>query len=130
MADRRRCRRSGDDRGESLVEIVLTVVIIGITVTALVSGLATAATAGTAQRHDVGADTVMRNYAEATKAAVQSCTPGGTFVVDYVPPAGFAVANSPDGRRCPDVDTTQLLELRVSAPGGIVDTMQIRVRTP
>ena len=47
----------------------MTVVIIGISVTALISGLATTATASTTNRNTVVADTVMRNFAEAIKHA-------------------------------------------------------------
>lgn len=118
------------DLGESLVETILTIMIISITVTALVSALGSAANAGNAQRNAVRADAVMRNYAEATKAAVQSCTPSGTYTVVYAPPTGYSVSTSPSGAACPAVTTTQVLTLSVTGPTAVVKTMQIRVRTP
>ncbi len=118
------------DRGESLVETILTIMIISITVTALVSALGSAANAGNAQRNAVRADAVMRNYAEATKAASQTCTPGTTFSVAYSPPPGYSVATSPSGGACPAVTTTQVLTLSVTGPTAATQSMQIRVRTP
>lgn len=125
----RRRTRSGD-AGETLVEIVLTVLVIGIAVTALVSALATSSAAGASHRDSVRADTVMRNYAEAVKAAAESCTSGGTYHVDFTAPTGYAAALTPTGGACPAVTTTQLLTLSVTTPVGVVTTMQIRIRTP
>jgi type II secretory pathway pseudopilin PulG len=128
-----RCQRSSArarDLGESLVETVLTIMIVSITVTALVSALGSAANASNVQRTAVRADAVMRNYAEATKAAVQTCTVGGTYTVSYTPPTGYSVATSPTSTTCPAVTTTQLLTLSVTGPTSAVSTMQIRVRTP
>lgn len=122
--------RTRRDRGETLVEIVITVVIIGVAVTALVSALATSAAAGGAHRTNVSTDTVMRNYAEATKAAAQSCTPGATYAVAYVPPTGYTVAVTPTGGRCPDVHTTASLTLSVTGPTRVRQSMEINVRTP
>ena len=100
----RHCRRTsgsyrqrprGFDIGETLIEIVLTVVIIGISVTALLSGLATAGSAGNSQRISVTTDDVMRNYAEVTKAAARGCIVGGSYVVIFGAPKGFTVSSSP-----------------------------------
>ena len=126
--DVRRSRRR--DRGGLLLEIVLTVLVIGIAVTALVSALATSAAAGASHRESVRADTVMRNYAEATKAASGACVAGGTYTVNFQPPAGYSVATAPADHTCPAVTTTRLLTLSVTTPTGVVQSMQIRIRTP
>lgn len=122
--------RATRDVGETLTEILLTVVIIGLTVTALISSLATAGNAGNAQRSSVSADVVMRNYAEATKAAAKLCVDGATYTVAYTPPPGFTVAATPIGAVCPSIQTTQLLQLTVTGPLGSREAMQIKVRTP
>ncbi|MCU1392487.1 MAG: hypothetical protein JWM34_915 [Ilumatobacteraceae bacterium] len=122
--------REGKDRGETLIEIVLTVVITSITVSALVSSLATAGSAGQAQRDHAAADIVMRNYAEATKLAASSCVEGGTYTVAYVPPAGYTLTADPADAACPDVDAVRQLTLHVQQPSGETDSMQIVVRTP
>jgi len=118
------------DRGETLIEIILTVVITTITVTALVSSLATAGTAGQAQRGSVTADGVMRNYAEAVKAAGRTCTNGGVYKVRFTPPAGFAVSAAPPISRCPPPASPLVLTLAVDGPTAFDQTMQIVVRTP
>jgi type II secretory pathway pseudopilin PulG len=122
--------RARRDAGETLVEILLTVMITGLTITALVSSLGVAGNAGNAQRSSVQTDVVMRNYAEATKAGAQVCVVGATYVVDYVAPSGFTIATSPTDKACPNVTTTKLLALTVTGPLGFHETMQIKVRTP
>jgi type II secretory pathway pseudopilin PulG len=127
-------KRARTDVGETLVEILLTVVIIGLTVTALLSSLATAGNAGNAQRLSVQADVVIRNYAEAAKAAVEGCVAGGSYTVVYpvaeapLPP-GFSSPTGAGGL-CPAVNTTQPLTLVVTGPRGFRDSMDIKVRTP
>ena len=118
------------DVGETLIEILLTMVIIGLTVSALLGSLTTAGNAGIAQRTSVTADVVMRNYAEAAKSAVQGCLVGGTYTVVYpvTLPAGFVVSGA--GTVCPPVAAPVQLTLKVTGPSGLQTTMQIRVSTP
>ncbi len=120
------------DIGETLIEILLTIVIISLTITALVSSLATVANAGNAQRNSVRIDVVLRSYAEATKLAAQGCVVGGTYTVVFQPPVGFTVSGVPNGSNCPPVIGVQPqpLVLTVSGPSGSHASMQLRVRTP
>ena len=118
------------DVGESLLEIVITVMIVAVTVTALVAGLGSAASAGNAHRVGVQADTVMRNYAEAAKSAVRACRDGAEWKPDYSPPDGFEVSMSPEDTSCPSVKESRRLELSVVSPNGTRDVMTIVVRTP
>ena len=123
--------RAGRDVGETLIEIVLTIVIVGLTISALLSSLATVGNASNAQRRSVQTDVVMRNYAEATKAATQTCVVGGTYTVVYPAPlpAGFTISGA--GSVCPmQVTVPQLLTLTVTGPFGPPTTMQIKVNTP
>lgn len=143
----RRRRRSDEtappkhDSGETLIEIVMTVVIVGLTFTALFASLATAGTAANAQRNSVQADIIMRNYAEATKLAAQECIAGGIYTVPSTPlPVGFSqsvavvgvpgVAGVVAAGTCPPPSTPQLLTLKVTGPLGLQSTMQIKVGTP
>ena len=123
-------RRARPDAGDTLVEILLTVVIIGLTVTALLSALASAGNAGNVQRSSVQVDEVMRNYAEATKSAVQQCTAGATYTVAFAAPTGYSVSAAPIGNSCPSVSSPLALSLTVNGPLGVGETMQIIVRTP
>ena len=123
--------RAQNDVGETLIEIVLTIVSVGLTIAALLSSLATVGNASNAQRRSVQTDVVMRNYAEATKAATQTCVVGGTYTVVYPAPlpTGFAISGA--GSACPTQATVaQLLTLTVTGPFGPPTTMQIKVNTP
>ena len=124
--------RAQRDVGETLMEIVLTITIIGLTVTALLAGLATAGNAGNAQRASVQADVFLRNYAEATKAAVQKCVDGATtYTVTYQPPTGSGFVVNGAGSACANgTAPLQLLTLTVTGPRGFHDTLDIKVRTP
>jgi type II secretory pathway pseudopilin PulG len=113
-----------------LVEILLTIVIIGLTITALVSSLGTVSNAGNSQRNSVQVDAVLRNYAEAIKSATHDCVAGSTYTVGYVAPSPLAVSVLPTGNICPSVTSPQLLQLTVTGPTGPARTMQIKVSTP
>jgi type II secretory pathway pseudopilin PulG len=128
------------DGGETLIEILLTVVIVGLTFTALFAALAGAGNAGNTQRTSVQTDVVLRNFAEATKAAAEACVTGGTYTVSYPSPlpTGYALSVTGSGAgtgagigsSCPPVSAPQLLTLRVTPPVGSFATMQIKVSTP
>ena len=124
--------RERRDVGETLVEIVLTILIIGFTVTALLASLATTGNAANAQRRSVQADAVMRNYAEVIKAAAQLCTVVGAdfspyITLNYTQIANFHVVAT--GTVCPDPATAQLVTLTINSPGSY-KPMEIKVRTP
>ena len=119
--------RHRNEAGETLVEIVLTIVIVGLAVAALLAGLGTAASASKSHRDLATADVVMRDYAEATKAIVRTCTPGSTYSVSYTGTSGFTP--SADSYTCPPVSAAAVRTLTVTWPGHS-KTMQIVVRTP
>ena len=125
-----------DERGETLVEIVIALVIIGAVVSAFFAALATSATASKSHRDLVTADAVLRDYAEATKSAVRSsCSGGGaTYTVTYAPPTNFSV-NPLSGRACPPTTGTPdamapQVDLTVTLPNGHTKQLSIDVRTP
>ena len=126
---------SRDDAGESLVEIVVALVLIGLVVSALMAGLATAARASKSQRDLVLMDTVMRSYAEAIKHQVRAdCyppdTPGLAYnLISYTPPAGIAIAQSPVIQSCPTTAANRTLNLSVTN-GSLQRTMSIEIRKP
>lgn len=121
-------KRVRTDIGETLIEIVFTIVIIGLTVTALLSSLATAGNAGNAQRTSVQGDYVLRNYASATKAATQSCVAGAGYSLSYTPNALYPVSGA--GSVCPPTSAPQSLTLTVTGPRGYTDSVVVMVRTP
>jgi type II secretory pathway pseudopilin PulG len=131
--------RTRGDVGETLIEVLFTIVIVGLTFSGLFLSLGTAGNAGNVQRASVQADVVLRNYAEATKAAAQTCVANGKYTVTYPPPLppGFTLSVTGTGAAavglpsaCPDVTTPQTLKLQVTGPLSFKATMDIRVRTP
>jgi type II secretory pathway pseudopilin PulG len=127
--------RARADVGETLVEILLTIVIIGVSVTGLLSSLATVGNAGNAQRGGVQADTVLRSYAEAVKSAGQKCIAGAPFTVTVVATPRFPVSPIPAGTVCPGPTTTPRpfllpLTLTVTGPLLVHDSLQVVIRTP
>ena len=126
------------DVGETLIEVLLTIVIIGVTVTALLSSLAAAGNAGNLQRSGAQGDYVLRNYATLVKTKAQQCTVGAQFSAAYsgALPPGFSVSTIPAGTVCPDVAATLpalpylSLTLTVNGPLGYHDSLNVVVRTP
>ncbi len=123
-----RCR---GEAGDSLVEIVFAIVLIGIVAAGFFTAVMTSATASKAHREVTTADEVLRNYAE---AAVQSArdTPadagasGTAIPIDYVPPAGYQV--SATGLTCPDAGSAQLVHITATTPVGVAKNLYIDVR--
>jgi type II secretory pathway pseudopilin PulG len=54
-----------DDRGETLIELIVALAIMGITVVAIVSGIATGIVMSDIHRKQATAGAVVRQYAEA-----------------------------------------------------------------
>jgi len=73
----RRSRR--DEAGDSLIEVLFTLFVLGLTVLAVLSGLLTAVSSSDFQHKDAVIETALREYAENIKQAVAvNCHPGGT----------------------------------------------------
>ena len=82
-----------DGRGETLVEILVAVAILGLAATALLGALGTVTSASALHREQATAETAIRSYAEAVKAV--GYRPGCSDPTRYTESSvGFAV---PDG---------------------------------
>jgi type II secretory pathway pseudopilin PulG len=125
-------RRGADETGDTLVEIVFALVIIGVVIGAFVSTFSTGATASTAHRQLVTADGVLRSYAEEAKAAAQGCTAGAPLSLQAPPgmPGNYNVTITPASPRCPAETDTQGLTLTVRMPNGTTKSLSVEVRTP
>src|SRR4051794_7379205 len=127
-----------DERGDSLIEIVLSLVLIGLVVAAFFATFSTGATGSSAHRDLVTADSVLRDYAESIKAAVENPTSGcgaanpTTFTANFTPPAGYSVASTPSvvAQPCPAATALQVEHLVVTLPNGRTNSLDIAVRTP
>ncbi|MCA1710636.1 MAG: type II secretion system GspH family protein [Actinobacteria bacterium] len=85
-----------NETGETLVEVLLAVAILGIAVVVLLSGLGTAIASSSLHRDFSNSQLEVRSFAEAVKkAAYVPCTAGVAFVPGTtVPPAAYS---SPPG---------------------------------
>jgi Tfp pilus assembly protein PilV len=140
-----RARRG--DRGESLVEILMTVTIVSIAVIAITGALATSVRMSDVHRKQAAVSAALRAFAEDLQARV-SATP--TAYVDatcatpadynglYSPPAGYTATVTrvvfwSDGQfveSCPD-NGIQLLTLRVASDDErAVQTLDVVLRKP
>jgi len=127
-------RTRSREAGDSLIEIILAMVIIGAVVSALLAAIVTNQNGSTAARSFVTADHVLRNYAESVKQTVRtSCTaPGVVWTPSYTAPAGYTISSlSSAMRTCPAVTSVQQVDLSVTLPNGsTVKRLSIAVRTP
>lgn len=94
--------RASAEAGMTLVEVLVTLMIMGLAIAGITSGLGTASLASATHRRTVTADQVARNYAEAIKQYVraggyQTCAPSGAYsaaTVGYTAPTGFTVTQT------------------------------------
>lgn len=142
------------DRGDTLIEVVIAIAIIGITVSALLAALITALTSSGVHRSLTNLDTTLRSNAEEAKylielqpsawfqdgAPVTSTTYNG-HTIPFSTPSGYAIVisgieywnSSTDGfdaSYTSPVDTTgyQLLILKATAPSGASQSLSVGLR--
>ena len=139
--------RRHHETGETLVEILIAIVVIGIVGSAAFYAISVGAMSSKSQRDFVTADHLLRNSAEATKAAVRSaCASGGpTYSVAY------SALPAPDTSQtwhqyyetdrhftlptdianpCPGPTATPTVQLSVTMPSGTQKSVSIVVRSP
>ena len=125
------------DRGESLIEVVITIMIISVAVVALIASLASASRSSISHRRAQDTDVVLRDFAEAVKLATATCSPGSPYAVSFTPPDGYTVGGSADdglfdgqSGTCPVTTAIQLVTVSAAYTGTAANTMQFGVRTP
>ena len=102
----RRFRSPRSEAGMTLVEVLVTVVILGIAVVGILSGLGSASRSSYAHRKLVNSDVIVRSYAEAIKEKVRlggyvNCAKKDDYNNSgiYTPPAGAGYVVSQDTPR-------------------------------
>jgi type II secretory pathway pseudopilin PulG len=131
-------KQAHNEAGESLVEVLISLVIIGIIVSAFFAAISTTSKATSTQRDTVKADAVLRDYAETAKQAVRdTCTSsnaGAPVTVTLPPeqlPSGFSVTST--GLTCPSLTTppyVNKVDITATLPNGVPKVLSINVRTP
>jgi type II secretory pathway pseudopilin PulG len=84
-----------DDRGETLLELLIAVVIMGVAVVAVIGTLVTSVQLSDVHRKQATASAAVRDYGEAITNAVDSggyvaCAGVGSYATGYAVPAGYA----------------------------------------
>jgi hypothetical protein len=133
------------ERGETLVEVLMTVTVIGVAFVAVFGALFTALRVSDYHRKTTSADVVLRNFAEVVKApggtyAYVQCSASGSTVSypAYTPPAphtgytatitriryltGYSAGTPTWGTTCPATDLgAQELTLEAASPASEPD---------
>src|SRR6476619_4323882 len=124
--------RAKNEAGDTLIEIVVALVLVGLVVSAFFATYSTSSTGSTSHRDLVTADAALRNYAEAIKTAVRtSCKDDPTYTPGYVPPAGFVMSPDPAAPQpCPPVtgpmsQQVPQVDLSVTLPNGTTKTLSM-----
>ncbi len=135
-ASARWARRARGEDGETLLELLVTVTIMGIAFVAILAGVAVAITASDSLRDEAVAEGVVRNYAERVAdpddVPYVDCAPTSAYATPpgFAVPAGWSASvtavaywqgNNPPtfGGSCPSPDRgLQQVTLRVQSPAG------------
>jgi prepilin-type N-terminal cleavage/methylation domain-containing protein len=82
----------GSERGETLLEIIIAITILGVCVVALGSGIALSVTISAVHRDQATAQDSLHNYAEALQNSYVACTAATTpnYTGALVVPPGFS----------------------------------------
>lgn len=88
--------RAADERGETLLEIVISLAVLSVALVAVFSSIALGIRYSNVHRYQVNVSTVLRDFAEAIEADVSSsgyqstCSP--SYGNSYVPPSALGVS--------------------------------------
>jgi type II secretory pathway pseudopilin PulG len=130
-----------NDSGETLIEVLCTIIIIGSAISALVAGLGSTALNTLRHRDQATANTVLRSYAEALKQTTTSegfytncrTTPYAVPASLYTLPTGWTaptnVVTNPCSGAGPDPGTQQV-RITIVTPRNVTQALDIWVRSP
>ncbi len=143
-----RARRGSGDEGETLIEVLTTIVIMGITVVAILGAIANAILLSTTHRKQATAGTYVRAFAEAIEnqvaaatSAYASCGSASHYQGLYSQPSGYSAtvtgvkywdgSTSTFSSTCGTDQGVQQLALKVATPDNKVnETLTIIIRKP
>jgi Tfp pilus assembly protein PilV len=87
---------AGDDHGETLIEVLMAVVIMGIAVVSIIAGIGTAIVVSDIHHKQATAGAAVRDYAEALENSV-AASPSGYSAAACGNPSLYAVYTPPSG---------------------------------
>jgi type II secretory pathway pseudopilin PulG len=124
-----------DETGDTLVEILIAVVIIGIVMGSFFGAITTGARASKTHRDLVTADAALRGYAESAKQAARDTCMSGNAGAPFTPPytappnSGITVAAPATDLICPSVNSVSTINITAQLPNGISKDLSIDVGT-
>jgi prepilin-type N-terminal cleavage/methylation domain-containing protein len=128
-------RRTDGEWGETLIEVLIAVVLIGLISSAYFLTASSETRASSINKELVQADAVARSYAELAKATVRSnCPPGNNFAVDTSDttafPPTFQIGTNPSPLPCPSTTAPQTIALTITTPNKAVAHLSFAVLAP
>ena len=128
-----------DDNGETLIEVLATIIILGTAIAALLAGISTAVLNSSNHRDLATGNALLRSYAEAvkqsTRAGFVNCAT--TYPVSstaYSQPTGWAVPTNAVINPCPfgpgSPLSTQRVTITIVTPKNVTQSLDIWVRKP
>ena len=129
-----------DDKGETLIEVLAAIIILGTAIAALLSGLGTAVLNSSRHRDSATGNALLRGYAEAlkqsTRAGYRTNCPTSYPVspTAYTLPSGWAVPTNTVINPCPfgagsDLGT-QRVTITIVTPKNVSQSLDVWVRKP
>jgi type II secretory pathway pseudopilin PulG len=127
--------RRANQLGETLVEVLIAIVLIGAISSAYFLTASTQTRASSLNKELVQADAISRSYAELAKATVRSsCSPGNNFAVDISDttafPPTFQIVTNPSPLPCPTTTTPQEIDLTLTTPSKDTTHLSFEVLAP
>jgi type II secretory pathway pseudopilin PulG len=138
-----------NDRGETLIELLVTVIIMGIAVVALVGGVAVSIRMSDIHRKQAAAGAYVRAFAEAIETYVTrpskyaACAGTGTYASAYTALDGDPTytamitavtywndSSSTFETHCTSDTGVQKVSLRVTAGNTVAETLDVIIRKP
>jgi type II secretory pathway pseudopilin PulG len=126
-----------NDLGETLVEVLCAIIIIGTAIAALLAGIGTTVLNTTRHRDQATGNALLRGYAEAVKQStragyVNCATSYNVPATAYTLPAGWAVPTNTVVNPCPSGSDpgTQQVTISIVTPRNATQTLDIWVRKP
>jgi prepilin-type N-terminal cleavage/methylation domain-containing protein len=86
--------RARDDAGLTLIELLMSVAIMGVAFSVIVTGMFTFVTSANSHRTQANAGLYARQYAEAIANASYASCAASYGALPYTPPAGYVAANT------------------------------------
>ncbi|HVF74898.1 MAG TPA: prepilin-type N-terminal cleavage/methylation domain-containing protein [Acidimicrobiales bacterium] len=130
-------RAARDESGLTLVEVLVTVMIMGIAFTVLLGGMGTSVLSSGLHEKQAKVEVEVRRFAELVKQRPYEAS--GTYAGAYTAPAGFsasmptpAVCRNGQGHvaPCDEPKVVQLLTLSVASDGGdVTETVEVSKRS-